>query len=98
MTFESYFFVVWFLVALYVLLGNYLYFSKILPALGDDTGHASPKFLPSGQFGQVKAYVRMLEQKQDKPWFYYFLKNIAAISALVLLAMAPLFLKAFGAI
>tara|TARA_Y100001933_G_C18470187_1_gene343802 strand:+ start:56 stop:352 length:297 start_codon:yes stop_codon:yes gene_type:complete len=98
MTFESYFFVVWFLVALYVLLGNYVYFRKILPALGDETGNAAPRFLPSGQFSQVKEYLRVLEKEQERPWFYYFLKNIVAINALFLLAVAPLFLKAFGAI
>jgi len=97
MTFEIYFLIVWLVVALYVLLGNYVYYSKILPALRNDTANAAPSFMPSGQFRQVKEYIRVLEKEQKKPWFYYLLKNLAAITALLVLAMAPLFLKAFGA-
>jgi len=97
MTFESYYSVIWFLIVLYVVLGNYLYFAKVLPALKSDTGDAAPRFLPSGQFRQVKEYLRLLEREPTRPWFYHFLKNLAAITALLVLAMVPLFLKTFGA-
>ncbi|MEM1080197.1 MAG: hypothetical protein AAGH65_01315, partial [Pseudomonadota bacterium] len=81
----------------YALLGNYLYFSKILPAFNNDTGDAAPRFLPSGQLSQIKGYLSLLEKEQKRPWYYYFLKNLAGINALLLLAIAPLFLKIIGA-
>ena len=96
MTLESYFILLWVLVMLHVALGNYLYLRKVLPALRSDTGDASPRFLPSAQSRQVKDYLRMLERERTKPWFYFFLKHQGVITALLALAMVPIFLKLLG--
>jgi hypothetical protein len=98
MTFEHYFLVVFGLVAVYVILGNYLYFAKILPALGDSKGSAPPSFLPSGQLKHVESYLSLLEKKEDRPWYYFYLRHIKPITLVLLLLMVPAFLKVFGLI
>ena len=48
MPLEVYLGLVWVLVMVYVLLGNYLYFAKVLPTLGEHGRPAAPRFTPSG--------------------------------------------------
>lgn len=92
MTLESYFGFVWTLVMVYVLLGNYLYFAKILPALGKNGQRAAPVLLPSAQLKQVDQYVSLLSQTSEKPWFFWYLRHIRLVTLILLTLMLPLFI------
>lgn len=70
-------------VVIYVVLGNYLYFSKILPALDE-----SPKLLPSGQLRDVDRYLKWLEKTGECPWFAVLLRNIRLITIVYLVGFA----------
>jgi len=93
MNFEAYFNFIFILVALYVIVGNYLYFRKVVPAL--DT---APGLLPSTQLKHMQIYVTMLQEQGERPWFFFYLKNIKAITLGIILLMIPAFLHVFGLI
>jgi hypothetical protein len=79
------FFTAWTVVMLYVTLGNYLYFTKVLPALSRDGLDGSLKFTPSKQLGQVEVFLSRFPLTAPRPWFYGVLLHIRAITAAVLL-------------
>ena len=93
MNFEAYFNFVFILVAIYVIFGNYLYFKKIIPAL-----NTAPGLLPSTQFKHMQLYLDMLQERGERPWFLFYLKNIKAITLAIVLLMVPSFLHIFGLI
>jgi len=70
-------------VVVYVVLGNYLYFLKVLPALGEP-----PRLLPSGQVRQVERYLESLDERLNRQWFVPILRNIRTITIVYLIGFA----------
>jgi hypothetical protein len=79
------------LAAAYVVFGNYLYLRRIIPAL-----KKSPGFLPSTQVKDVDAYLKLLLEKGERPWFLFYLENIKAITLAIVMLMVPVFLHFLG--
>ena len=67
---ESVFFVLFIAVVIYIVLGNYLYFAKILPTLDE-----SPKLMPSGQFDDADRYLQILDERGERPWYVPLLRH-----------------------
>ena len=88
---EGYFIFVWVLVAIYVILGNYLYFYKVLPALDK-----SPSGTPWGQLRDTEDYLGIISRREEFPWFCYYLKHIKLVSLVVFLLMVPVILNLLG--
>lgn len=80
---ETAFFLMFWAVVVYVILGNYLYFAKILPVLNEP-----PKFLPSGQLHDVDRYIELLDKQGERPWFGPVLRNVRAITIIYLVGFA----------
>ena len=89
---EGYFKVVWWLIVVYVLLGNYVYFCYVLPALRERDPTAGPSLTPIGQFKQIDAYVSLLDESSTKPWAFHFLRHFKTITIVILCLMVPLFI------
>ena len=70
-------------VVVYIVLGNYLYFAKVLPVLNEP-----PKMLPSGQIDDVDRYLELLDERRERQWFVPILQNIRIISSVYLLGFA----------
>ena len=68
----------WGLVVAYVLLGNYLYFARVLPELREQ-----PSGLPSVQLSQVDRYLSHLAQAGERPWFHFLLRHIRSVTLAV---------------
>ena len=79
---ESHFIVVFLLFVVYIALGSYLYFCKILPGIDRAGGRGVPG-LPSEQLRQIKEYVRLLDEKNERPWYYPFLRYNPQIAAVL---------------
>jgi hypothetical protein len=77
-------------VAVYVIFGNYLYLRKVVPALD-----VAPGFLPTTQFKHIGLYLKLIQAKVEKPWFFFFLKYIKEISILIFILMIPGFFFVF---
>ena len=75
--------------AAYLILGIYLYFSKVLPALDEP-----PKFLPTGQLDDVDRYLQILDETGQSRWFKPILRNARKI-ILALLIGYMIFLALF---
>ena len=67
----------------YVLLGNYLYLCKVLPALGE-----SPKLLPSSQLNHVDRYIGSLDESRERQWFEPILRNARTINVMYIIGFA----------
>jgi hypothetical protein len=81
----------WTSVAAYVVIGNYLYFTKVLPALSRDGLDGSLKFTPSKQLAQVDLFLTRFPPTVPRPWFYVVLSHVRAINvALVVLALVAM--------
>ena len=80
---EIVFFIIFGAVVVYVVLGNYLYFVKVLPALDE-----SPKFLPSGQVRDIERYLESLDERVKRQWFVPILQNIRTITIIYLVGLA----------
>jgi hypothetical protein len=70
-------------VVVYVVLGNYLYFAKVLPVLNEP-----PKLLPSGQMNDVDRYLDSLDERLENQWFVPILKNIRVITIVYLIGFS----------
>jgi hypothetical protein len=93
MTRELHFALVFGLTAVYVMVGNYLYFCKVLPSL-----EAPPNFLPTSQWRHVKKHLELLDIARQHPWYYAVLKWSPQISLVLGLFVASLFVRIlFGA-
>lgn len=77
----------WVLVMAYVVVGNYLYFEKILPALSRDGLDSSMKFMPSKQLEQVDLFLARFPPDAPRPWFYGLLSNVRIITIVVMLSL-----------
>ncbi len=86
----------WLLVVVYVILGNYLYWLKILPTLTRNGLDGSPKFSPSGQLKQVDLFIAQLIPDVSRPWFYGLLAHVRAITAVVLAMLVAIVLVEFA--
>jgi hypothetical protein len=93
MIFEYYFSFLFYLVIAYVVIGNYIYFRKVIPTL-----NTSPSLLPSSQSKHIKAYVDIIIKRGENPWFLILLKNIKTITLVIVILMIPAFLHVFGII
>ena len=70
-------------VVVYVVLGNYLYFAKVLPALNEP-----PKLLPSSQVRDVERYLESLDERLQRQWFVPIVQNIRTITIIYLVGLA----------
>jgi len=70
-------------VVVYVVLGNYLYFAKVLPVLEEP-----PKLLPSGQVKDIERYLESLDERLKRQWFVPILQNIRTITIIYLIGFA----------
>ena len=77
------FFIMFGAVIVYVVLGNYLYFTKVLPALDEP-----PKLLPGGQVRDIDRYLESLDERVERPWFVPVLQNIRTITIIYLIGFA----------
>ena len=56
-------------IVIYIVLGNYLYFAKILPTLDE-----APKFLPSGQLDDADRFLQMMNERGEHQWYVPLLR------------------------
>lgn len=80
---DSAFFIMFGAAAVYAILGNYLYFSKVLPAIDQP-----PKFLPGGQMSQVDQYLATLAERDERQWFEPLLRNARHIGVIYIIGFA----------
>ena len=73
------FFIMFGATVVYVVLGNYLYFAKVLPFLGEP-----PKLLPTDQVRDIERYLESLDERLERQWFVPILQNIRTISIIYL--------------
>ena len=82
----------WILVMAYVVVWNYLYFTKVLPTLSRDGLDGSPKLMPSSQFAQIDLFLTRLPPTASRPWYYCVLSRVRAISAALLVVELVVFM------
>jgi hypothetical protein len=82
----------WIFVMAYVVVGNYLYFTKVLPTLSRDGLDGWPKFTPSRQLAQVDLFLTRLPTTAARPWYYGVLSRVRAISAALIVVELVVFL------
>ena len=80
---EIAFYIMFVAVVIYVVLGNYLYFSKVVPALNEP-----PKLLPWSQWNDVERYLALIDERRERPWFAAILRNALKISTIYLIGFA----------
>jgi hypothetical protein len=74
----------WILVMAYVVVGNYLYFAKVLPTLsGDGLDDDWPKLTPSRQLAQIDLFLTRLPPTAPRPSYYSVLARVRAITSAV---------------
>ena len=71
---------------------NYLYFTKVLPALSQDGLDDWPKFTPSRLFAPVDLFLTRLPPTAPRPWYYGILSRASAINAVILVVGLVLFM------
>ncbi len=75
----------------YVVVGNYLYLAKVLPALSRAVLDGSVKFMPSKQLGQVDLFLARFPPPAPRPWFYGLLAHVRAINVgLIVMALVAI--------
>ena len=100
---ELNFFLVFVLVVIYVAIGNLVYFRHIIPTLekeklGNKMGNVIPSGMPSRQKKHMEQYLRILDENNLKPWFYYYLKFNNAILIIIFVLFIPYLFKLWGMI
>ena len=83
---EIVFFIMFVAVVIYIVLGNYLYFAKVAPALDEP-----PKLLPWSQWNDVERYLALIDERGEQPWFAAILRNTQKISIIYLIGFAITF-------
>jgi hypothetical protein len=76
----------------YVVVANYLYFTKVLPTLSRDGLDGWPKFMPSRQFAQADLFLTRLPPTAHRRWYYGVLSRVRAISAALLVVESVVFM------
>jgi hypothetical protein len=74
----------WILLMTYVIVGGFLYVTKVLPALSRDGLDACPKLWLSSQLAQVDLFLSRLPPNTPRPWYYGVLSRARLISTAVL--------------
>ena len=82
----------WVFLMAYVIVGNYLYFTKVLPTLSRAGFDACPKFRLSNQIAQVDLFLTLLPPTDPRPWYYGVLSHHRTISTAVLVLMLGVFM------
>jgi len=83
---EIAFFIMFVAVVIYIVLGNYLYFAKVVPALNE-----SPKLLPWSQWKDVERYLAVVDERRERPWFATILRHTLTISTIYLIGFTITF-------
>ena len=74
-----------------VIVWNYLYLAKVLPALSRDGLDGSVKFMPSKQSGQVDLFLARFPPTGPRPWFYGVLSHVRAFNVgLIVMALVAI--------
>ena len=103
MDIKLYFFLVFVIVVTYVVIGNLVYLRNVIPTLekerlGNKMGNVIPSGMPSRQRKHMKQYLRILDENNLKPWFYYYLKFNDAIGIVIFVFFISLLIKLWGKI
>jgi hypothetical protein len=64
----------------YIVLGNYLYFGKVLPTLDTAGLGGVPKMLPSAQFRQMSQAAAILRESGETGWYVATMRRFREIS------------------
>jgi len=80
---DTAFFIMFAAFAVYFVLGNYLYFGKVLASLDEP-----PKLLPSGQLKDIDRYLELIDGQRERRWFVPLLQNIRTINTVYLIGFA----------
>jgi hypothetical protein len=80
---DTAFFIMFGAAIVYLLLGNYLYFSKVLPSLDK-----SPALLPSSQLSHIDQYIATLDEQSERRWFEPILRHARIINAMYIIGFA----------
>lgn len=84
----------WVVIVIYVVIGNVIYFGKVLPTLHEAGLDSVPKFLPSGQAKQGRAALEVLRAQGQHAFVVWWLAaspviNIVLVLAVVALLVSP---------
>lgn len=82
---ETYFFVVWGLLIIFIAVYNYLYITAVVPALAKTKGNAHIELMPSRQIQDIDEYVRLFESENVKPWQFYPARYVRACGGVLAL-------------
>ena len=77
------FFTAFIIIAIYILLGNFLYLVKAVPYLNTKNDFNGPTLLPSVQAKHLKRYALELEKDGVKSWIVFVAKYNSQISLIV---------------
>lgn len=66
---------------LYVVVGNFIYFEHVLPALNEPA-----RLSPLGQWRQCSDYVALMETRGEKKWFFKLLRHARSINIALLVS------------
>ena len=103
MDIELYFFLVFVIVVTYIVIGNLVYFRNVIPefekeGLGNKMGNVIPSGMPLHQRKHMKQYLRILDENNLKPWFYYYLKFNDAICIVIFVLFMSILIKLWSKI
>lgn len=76
--------IAWLVIAAYVVVGNYLYFAKVLPVLRTAGLSGLPRALPSAQIKQFRQAAAVLEGRGERRWFFPLMRRFGEITCVVL--------------
>jgi len=81
-----------------VIIGNLVYHRNVIPTLekkkmGNKMGNVIPSGMPSRQGIHMKQYLRILDENNLKPWFYYYLKFNNAICVFIFILFIPFLIE-----
>lgn len=93
MSLEVHFNIVWALTLIYGVVGNYIYFKKVLPILSEEGKSGAPMFLPSGQLAQAKECIEILAARDERGMIYWYLRMLPATTALIMVAFLTVLLR-----
>ena len=86
---NSYLIFVIFIIIVYVIIGNYIYFTKVLPGIGTPVKLSGLK-----EFDHIALYLQIIEEKnEDPPWFFFYLKNMKKIAVILFFLLIPILMK-----
>jgi hypothetical protein len=84
----------WALIVMYVVIGNLMYFGKVLPTLHEAGLDGVPKFLPSAQAKQGRAALEVLRGQGQRGFVVWWLEASPVINIVLVLALVALLVSA----